>query len=286
MNPFTTKVTDDNVLIVTFEEVKSGWEQWVLLSSDRHWDSVHSDQAMQRRHLDEALDRKALVIDIGDLFDAMQGRNDKRGSKSAIRPEHLGADYFSLLVDTASKWFGKYARNILMLGTGNHETSIVKHNEINLTWHLARILNSQYGGSIHLGRYAGWIKFQYRSGAHRKYTTPTWVYYHHGSGGSSPVTRGVIGTNRRAVMVPRANIVLTGHIHETWMLNVPRENVTDGGSVYTDVQTHISVPTYKSGDRTLGWEVERGFGPSQTGAIWWRMYYLGDSIKHEFTWAS
>jgi len=287
MNPFTKKVSSDNVLMVTFEDIRAGWEQWILVTSDRHWDSVHSDQAMQRRHLDEAVERQALVIDIGDLFDAMQGRNDKRGSKSAIRPEHIGADYFSRLVETATEWFKPYAGNILMLGTGNHETAIVRHNEINLTWHLGRALNAE-GGDIHFGRYAGWIKFQFIYGPKksRKYLPNCWTYYHHGSGGSSPVTRGVIGTNRRAVIAPQANVVLSGHIHESWLVHLPREGVTDAGRVLTDVQTHVSVPTYKSGDRSGGWEVERGFAPSMKGAVWWRMYYYKDVIMNEFTWAT
>jgi len=65
-------VTDDNTLVVTFEAIGANWEQWILVTSDRHWDSVHSDRTMQKRHLDEAVERNALIIDLGDLFDAMQ----------------------------------------------------------------------------------------------------------------------------------------------------------------------------------------------------------------------
>lgn len=163
MNPYTQSVNGD-CLFVTFDDVSSGWEQWILVSSDRHWDSVHSDRALQKQHLKQALERNALIIDLGDLFDAMQGRNDKRGNKASVRPEHQRGDYFTALTETAAEWFAPYAKNFLMLGTGNHETSIAKHNEINLTWHLGRLLNQVEGANIHLGKYAGYIKLHFRQG--------------------------------------------------------------------------------------------------------------------------
>lgn len=285
MNPFETRVTKDNTLVVTFDQVTSGWEQWVLVTSDRHWDSKDSDRTMQKRHLDEAVERNALVIDLGDLFDAMQGRNDRRGGKSGVRPEHQRSDYFSALVDTAVEWFGPYAKQFLMLGTGNHETAIMRHNEINLTWHLGRQLNALHGGDIHLGNYSGWLRFQFKSGGKRTYWPAVVTHYHHGSGGSSPVTKGVIQTNRRATYLPDANVVLSGHIHQTWLMPIERERLSDSGGVFMDTQMHVSVPPYKSPSRRMGWEVEKGMAPSGTGAIWWRLYYFDGQVKSEFTWA-
>lgn len=284
MNPFETRATSDNTLIVTFDDVGAGWEQWVLVTSDRHWDSVHSDRTMQKRHLDEAVERNALVVDLGDLFDAMQGRHDRRGHKSAVRPEHQRSDYFSSLVDTAVDWFGPYAKHFLMLGTGNHETAVMKNNEINLTWHLGRQLNAMHGGSIHLGNYSGWLRFHFRANG-RKYYPSIVTHYHHGAGGSSPVTKGVIQTNRRATYLPDANVVLSGHIHQTWLMPIERERVNAGGAVFMDTQMHVSVPSYKRASRREGWEVEKGMAPSGKGAIWWRMYYFGGEVRSEFTWA-
>jgi hypothetical protein len=285
MNPFETRVTKDNTLVVTFDEVTSGWEQWILVTSDRHWDSTDSDRAMQKRHLEEAKERNALVVDLGDLFDAMQGRNDKRGAKSAVRPELQRSDYFSALVESAVDWFGPYAPHFLMLGTGNHETSIMRHNEINLTWHLGRQLNAEHGGNIHLGNYSGWLRFQFKSGRKRTYWPAIVAHYHHGSGGSSPVTKGVIQTNRRATYLPDANVVLSGHIHQTWLMPIERERLSDAGTVFLDTQMHVSVPPYKRPSRRSGWEIEKGMAPSGKGAIWWRLYYLSDSVRSEFTWA-
>lgn len=287
MNEYTTTVFEpDNTLIVTFEGVSSGWEQWFLVTSDRHWDSVHTDRAMQRRHLDQALERNALVIDIGDLFDAMQGRDDRRSSKSAIRPEHVRSDYFDALVDTATTFFEPYASNILMLGTGNHETSVLRHHEINLTWALARRLNHRTSSSIHLGRYAGYIKLQFSAPAIRKYYPSLMAYYHHGSGGNSPVTRGVIQTNRRAAALVDPDVIFSGHTHQTWLVPIPRERVTTQGRVYTSNQWHVQVPSYKQASRTEGWEVERGMSPTMKGAVWWRLVFRDNAVHSDLTWAT
>jgi len=284
VNPHRREVKGDS-LVVTFDGVGAGWEQWILVTSDRHWDSKHSDRAMQKRHLDEAVERDALVMDLGDLFDGMQGRNDRRGDKSSLRPEHQTADYFTSLVDTATEWFAPYAENIIMLGTGNHESAIVRHNEINLTWHLARQLNAMHGGDIHQGRYSGYVKCQFRAPGPRTYRPSILAYYHHGSGGASPVTKGVIGTNRRAVFLPDPHVVLTGHSHQTWQVPITRERVNDGGAVFMDTQMHISVPSYKMEPRREGYAAEKGYAPTEKGAIWWRLYYRAMAVHSEWTWA-
>ena len=55
------------------------------------------------------------------------------------------------------------------------------------------------------------------------------VAYSHGSGGTAPVTRGVIKTNRRSVVFPDADIFLSGHIHERWAMEIPRIRLTEQG---------------------------------------------------------
>ena len=54
------------------------FEFWVLLRGDGHCDNPASNIDAQIKHLDQAKERGAAVIDIGDQFDAMQGKNDPR----------------------------------------------------------------------------------------------------------------------------------------------------------------------------------------------------------------
>ena len=287
LNAYKKSISKDGVLIIDFANVAAGWQQWILLSSDRHWDNPKSNQALQRKHLDEMQERAGLWIDNGDLFCAMQGSKDKRGSKSALRLEHQREDYFNALTETATEFFAPYAHACLLLGRGNHETAIAKHNEIDLTRTLVNELNMSTGSSIHLGGYAGWIRFRFRAGKDGRRTVHSSnLFYHHGYGGAAPVTKGVIQTNRRAEYLPDANIVISGHIHRHWYVPIVRERINTQGSIYIDEQEHVSIPSYKdewSGNNKMGWHVERGGGPTSVGAVWLRFYYEDNAVKTEFT---
>jgi len=283
MNAFETKVSLDNVLDVVFEDVKNGWEQHVLITSDRHWDSGKSDRKMQKRHLDRALEHDALIIDLGDLFDVMQTRNDRRGSKSAVLDELNQSDYLNELVEQATEWFKPYAPNWLLMGTGNHETAIVKHNEFNLTKQLVWNLNRE-GGQIHLGNYTNYIQFKFKGRGEREYYPTYRCWYHHGYGGSAPRSKGVLAVDLRAAEHPDADLLIAGHTHQTWMVPKVRNRITAAGRLYQSKQMHVQVPSYKGGIALDGFEAEKGFSPTMQGAIWWRMYYEDAGIKHEFTW--
>jgi UDP-2,3-diacylglucosamine pyrophosphatase LpxH len=54
-------------------------DQDVLMISDVHFDNPKCDRKLLKKHLDEAKRRNAKVLINGDLFDLMQGKNDKRG---------------------------------------------------------------------------------------------------------------------------------------------------------------------------------------------------------------
>lgn len=69
-----------NVLNVKFDNISAGWEQYILLSSDRHHDSKWTDRDLELEHLEKAKERNAYVIDVGDMFDVMQGKFDPRRS--------------------------------------------------------------------------------------------------------------------------------------------------------------------------------------------------------------
>jgi hypothetical protein len=99
--------------------------------------------------------------------------------------------------------------------------------------------------------------------------------YFHGSGGGGPVTKGVIQSNRQAVFLPDADIVVNGHIHESWVLALKRERLSDKGIIYQDLQHHVRTATYKDdyGDGATGWHVGRGAPPKPMGACWLKFYY-------------
>lgn len=272
---FRSKALHRNVFNVEIPlERKRGWEQWFLISSDRHWDNPHSDQALQREHLTEAARRGAGVIDCGDLFCVMQGKFDKRANKSAIRPEHNVDCYLDAVVDTAIEWFAPWAGRFIMVGEGNHESAIRKRHETDLIQKFVTGLN-RHGGNTFYGGYTGWIRFVFRPDDGHKGQHTVTLHYDHGYGGGGPVTRGTIQTNRRAVYLPDADIVISGHIHEAWEMSVPRVRLSDRGVPGIGNQLHICMPTYKDeyGDGFGGWHIETGKPPKIIGAYWLRFYW-------------
>lgn len=244
------------------------FEQRFLLTADRHWDNPHSDQEMQKRHLDEALRVGAGVLDWGDFYCVMAGKWDKRASKSLLRPEHQVDDYLDALIRTATEFFLPYARSFVRIGPGNHEAAILKAHETDLIARLVASLNEHGGASIHHTGYSAWCVFEFADRDGRIERKKLWGI--HGYGGGGPVTRGVIGTNRRAVYVPDADIIVTGHTHDEWEVPIARTRLDEAFNQYHDEQMHIQIPTYKDeyGKGIGGFHVERGGPPKPTGATW------------------
>ena len=283
MPEYKVKRTDKNVITVTFDNVRAGWEQWVLLSSDRHHDNPDCNRKLEKKHLDEAGKKDALIVDVGDLFCAMQGRYDPRRKLGDVRPEDVGDNYLDLIVKHAAEFYGPYAKNWLLMGVGNHESKIEKNNSHNINSALIHRMNSDYAGHVFHGHYGGYIKFNFKI---RKTVRQTkLLYYHHGAGGGGPVTRGVIQTNRQSVYLASPTIVLNGHTHDSWILPIKRERVTSKGRINHELIWFVRTPGYKDGwgKGEKGFEVETWKGPRPLGAAWLRFYYDGENVSEEIT---
>ena len=185
-------------------KARKDWEQWVLLTSDRHWDNPKSDRLLQTEHLNLAKERNAIIIDNGDLLCVMQGKYDPRGSKSGIRPEHNVDHYLDKVIDDAANYFAPYGENFAFLVVGNHEASVSKRCETNISQRFADQLKLKCPASqIHVGGITGYIRLRFDiDTTHCSYL----IDYHHGYGGGGPVTKGVIQTSRRAVYSDADNV--------------------------------------------------------------------------------
>jgi hypothetical protein len=273
-----------NVIDVNFDNVNQGWEKWILLRSDAHHDSRDCDRELELEHLELAQKRKAYILDFGDIFDAMQGRYDPRRSYPEMREEYADAmivhkkSYLDLIVDDAAKFYKPYKSLWVLQGYGNHETSIQRHVDTNLIERFAHEMGKD-GGIINTGGYGGWVVFHFAIGGTQRESIK--LKYFHGSGGGGPVTKGVIQSNRQAVFLPDADIVIGGHIHESWILSMPRERISDKGVIGTDMQYHVRTPTYKNdyGDGSGNWHVERGAPPKPRGCVWLRFYLERKHIR-------
>lgn len=268
-----------NVLEVSFTNVREGWEQWILLSSDRHHDSKWTDRDEEIKHLEQVKQRNAYIIDAGDMYDVMQGKFDPRRSYKDLRPEYTVENYLDEIVADAAKFYGPYADRFLVIGRGNHEQAVLKNNGVDLISNTVHRLNGDYKGRIQAGFYGGWVLFRFT--IHDTQRMSKRLKYFHGAGGGGPVTRGVIQTNRQAVYLPDADIVLNGHTHDAWYVPIARERMNDAGTIYQDLQHYVRTTSYKDEyqDGGDGWHVETWKPPKPIGAAWLRFYY--DPIETE-----
>lgn len=257
--------TGRNVITLRHGDVRAGWSQRYLLIADVHLDNPHCERNLLRRHLDEAKNTGAGVLCIGDMLDVMGGRSDPRRSKSGVKANLNDDAYLDRVIDDAATFLGPYRDNLVMLADGNHETAIRRNLETDMLARLARELGTQHMG------YSGWVRFLFEAEAGGGRSQRR-LYYHHGAGGGGEVTRGVIGTNRRAVYLPDADVVATGHIHEAWQVEIVRHRLTMAGRERRDCQLHIQLPTYKDEfELSGGYHIEKGRPPKPLGG-WWLVF--------------
>jgi len=269
--PWTLEHSDDNVVTVRWSVAsRDNWEGWVLVRSDAHHDNSHADHAMERRHLQLAREREAPIVDLGDLFCAMQGKWDKRQSRDALREEYHQGPYLQTLVSEAVRFYGPFADLWAYMGTGNHETSILNRHEFDLTGELVERMNDKWGGNIRNNGYGGFVRFMFERGtgdAKEKRTLNMRCY--HGTGGGGPVTKDTIRLNRLMIEAD-ADIYAFGHTHDKWAMVLHRAGLTRMGRVMQKRILALKCATYKDewGRGNKGWAIEKGHPPKPLGA-WW-----------------
>lgn len=271
---FSRANKDVHVLNIELPSVKD--EQWILLQSDVHWDNPHCDRKLYEKHLKLAVQRDAPVFSVGDWFCAMQGKWDKRANKDSIRPEHNKGDYLDALVSTAATYLTPYKSVLCLQAQGNHETAILKRHETNLNERLVERLKVSAGKTpVQLGGYAGFVRIAITKQGKAQQSLV--YHYFHGSGGGGPVTRGVISTNRMAVYLADADIVHSGHTHDSWQVPIARVKLDHFNNVVHRRQTHLRTPGYKEEfDLKGGWHIETGKPPKVIGGAWMRVFTNSD----------
>lgn len=208
----------DEVIRIDYKDVYIGWEGDILFLSDVHIDSPWCDRKLLKHHLDEAVEKNAVILIAGDLFDGMQGPNDPRRSYRELKESLKGNDYFDRILDDALEFFAPYAANLGMVGYGNHEYSIVRHNGTDLTQRFVGALRRDTGSPVVAGGYGGFIRLS----VFDTMQTPSasmWIYYNHGAGGDAPVSQGAIQTNRQAAWLLNCDLVWNGHNHKSYVMS-------------------------------------------------------------------
>lgn len=274
--------TDTNVSTIRLRAESRTWEQWFLLRSDVHHDNPHCRRDLELAHLKEAKERGAIVIDCGDLFDAMQGKEDRRACKDSLGDEYKRGDYLDQLVKVAADFYQPFAHCFGLIGQGNHETAVRNRHETDLTQRLVATLNDRTGSHIVAGGYTGWISLNIKR-ANWKGRRVIW--YTHGYGGGGPVTHDVIQANRQRSYLEGVDYILSGHTHDSWHLRVARRKLNSHGRIEERMLHHLKLGCYKDdyGDGSGGWNIEKGHPPKPLGAWWLRLFFRGDELREQIT---
>ena len=241
----------------------------IAMLSDLHWDNPKCDWDLLKRDLDYCKTNNIPVMVNGDFFCLMQGKGDRRGNKSDIRPEHNNAKYLDSIVETAVEWFSPYADILTVIGYGNHETSVIKWQETDLLQRFVDLLNYKNGSNVYAGGYGGWIILRQEISAGIESSFK--IKYFHGSGGGGVVTKGALNLTRALEMYEDFDVFTMGHIHENAARNDVRDTIDFNSKIgyrHEHKQIHMMLTgTYKEeyGDGSKGWHVERGAPVKPTG---------------------
>lgn len=265
--------TNDS-LDLDFQTFDSRSEQWFLLTSDIHFDSVKCDRKLLKKHLDQMIEKDAYWLDFGDFFDLMQGRDDRRGNKSDLRPEYQRIDYINAVIEDAASFLEPYKHRLLHLTEGNHEADYKSRHEVDPLSMLIYAL----GTKVNRGKYTGWMRFKATAS---RYVSKI-IYYTHGTGGDAPVTKGVIGTARRSDYID-ADLLISGHIHTSFILPRQKLGLNQNGNVQKKDIDHVQLGTYKNSVGSY-WEDKKGFPPPSMGGAWLRLWASCSHDTKTFHW--
>lgn len=204
------------VTTVPLEKIAAGQVKRFHLWSDLHignaflnWKALKRDRALATSLGDP------IAIN-GDVFDAILTKDMKRYSPVAIDALLQGRDdVVDGALDMAEEFLAPVAKQICVIGVGNHDHVTSRFGGMDCVKALIRRLNDRHGAKIAYGGYCGWIRVPYLYEKSKQKTADGHliIQYHHGSGGAAPVTKGIIGFNRAQTWVEGADVIWRGHKH-------------------------------------------------------------------------
>jgi len=252
-----------------------------LLASDIHLDNPKCNRDLLKKHLKQAQGVGGHALFFGDVMCLMQGKRDRRGSKSSIRPEHLGSNYFDLVFSETAEWLSPFSSTILMMSDGNHETAVLNNQEVDPLGNVVRLMRERYKSPVEHMRYQGWIWFTfYRAGETREHSARRCtLFFHHGAWGGI-VSKGVLGGMRYSSLAPESSIIVNGHNHERSIVSHPCYRLNENGKQRVSQRWHVQTGCYKEEfEDGAGWAVERIVMPKSLGGVWLKLWPTREGVE-------
>jgi hypothetical protein len=191
-----------------------GMQKILALFSDLHLEANDTDQDQLKKDLEEAAGLDARILINGDLVDMILPSDQKR--HTASRDISHRDDKLNEITQVAYEMLLPVVDYIDVIGAGNHEAAVAKYHHFDIIGALVVMLNMQRSKTlppIHRAGYQGYIRYMLHPEDEPARTTAFTIYHHHGSGGSAPVTKGMIDFNR-IIYSHDADLWWMGHKHQ------------------------------------------------------------------------
>ena len=283
----TTVISLENgdVIRINVTGLFDGWKRRILFLSDVHIDSPYCDRRLLTKHMKEAQNEGAIVLQIGDTFDAMQGPKDPRASLRELKEILKGNDYSDRVLDDGINFFAPYADTLAMIGYGNHEYSVVRHAGTDMIQRFVQSMRREHKSPVVAGGYGGFIRI---AGYIDSKSTPSAnlrICYNHGSGGGAPVTKGTIQTARQAVWVRDVDCIWNGHNHQSYIMPQSTMGINNQDGVEQGLVYFLRTPGYKNEMQhpAHGYAVSGNMAPTPRGCIWGELTYVEKKFSIRYT---
>ena len=228
---------------------KAGSTIKLALFSDIHFDSPDCDRATLKKHLDFCLKDNRYILINGDFFDMIILGDRKRATAHHITNTD---NQLNIKLNEAYEFLKPYQKQILFMGRGNHEESIMKYNGLDVLEMLTTMLNMSQEHKILYGNYANFLRFTFKEKNRNEYHYD--IYAHHGAGGSAPATKGMLDFSALAKGI-NADLIWIGHKHHSLIdYSAPVMHIDRNGDVVLKNRQCIQTPSYQKG-RTIDYNV-------------------------------
>ena len=230
--------------------LKAGVQTKLGMFGDVHFDSADCDKVSLKRDMDYCLQDNRYILVDGDWFDAILLKDKKRAVPSNV--EHVD-NQLNVKLEESAHFLYPYKDNILFMGRGNHEETVLKYNGIDLLQMLCALLNAGSKHKIQHGNYANFLRFSFLD--NRKKSVAHYdIFAHHGAGGSAPATKGMLDFGALAKGI-NADLIWIGHKHNSLIdYSAPVMFVDQNGNVILKNRQCIETPSYQKG-RTIDYNV-------------------------------
>jgi hypothetical protein len=217
-------------------------EHYHFFTSDLHFGNKGQNRKSLKKDFDLAKERNAKIYINGDWGDFIMSGDKKRYNPSS---DAYGTDNnINMTINDAYDFLSEYAKQIVFIGCGNHEVSVQKYNNFDPTQQLIYSLNKEHKTQIQHGQYSGFILLKYHDKDDSGVRTFK-IFYNHGQGGTSEITKGAIDINRH-MSTKNADLIWLGHKHTKLLL--PSEYILEmsakTGEIYEKERAGMITASY------------------------------------------